>query len=113
VLSQLFRDEFLEIWFQSIVARKLTAQHSLTSALLNVERVSPLLETLPFDRNASSGCINIEEDELEVKRLDALAGEFVFELPSPSGCSFRSPSISFVPSSRQASRAEGYHGSIE
>lgn len=74
---QLFRDEFLEIWFQSIVARKLTAQHSLTSALLNVDRVSPLLETLPFDRNEETGRFAIGEDEFEIRRLDALAGEFV------------------------------------
>ena len=52
---QTHQEEFLEIWFQSIVARRTSEQHTLTSMLLNAERVSPLLEDLPYRRSGDTG----------------------------------------------------------
>lgn len=57
------------------MSRKLTAQHALTSALLNVERPAPLFETLPFDRSGVTGRFEVLIDELELRRVEVLRGE--------------------------------------
>ncbi|BGP11154.1 hypothetical protein JCM10049v2_007053 [Rhodotorula toruloides] len=77
-----FAEDVLEIWFESIVARRLTSQHILTETLLNVDienvgTVSPLVEGLPFDSSASSGRIEVEQLDLLDKRPDLL--KIVFE----------------------------------
>ncbi|GEM12530.1 methyl methanesulfonate-sensitivity protein 22 [Rhodotorula toruloides] len=77
-----FTEDVLEIWFESIVARRLTSQNLLTETLLNVEvenvsTVSPLVEGAPFDRSASSGRIEVEQLDLLDRRPELL--KFVFE----------------------------------
>ncbi|BGP03234.1 hypothetical protein RTG_02578 [Rhodotorula toruloides ATCC 204091] len=72
-----FAEDVLEIWFESIVARRLTSQHILTETLLNVDvenvgTVSPLFEGVPFDRSASSGKVEVEQLDLLDKRPDLL-----------------------------------------
>lgn len=71
---QFHQEEFLDIWFQSIVARRTSAQHSLTSMLLNAEQVSPLLEDLPYQRLGETGRFDIPDAKLQTSRLAALQG---------------------------------------
>ncbi|GAA6037754.1 hypothetical protein JCM8097_002325 [Rhodosporidiobolus ruineniae] len=71
-----FTDDILEVWFESLVARRLTVQHILTSFLLNVEAnrvgsVCPQLEGLPFERNEASGKVEVEQLDL-LDRRDAM-----------------------------------------
>lgn len=73
--AQVFSADILEIWFDSMVARRLSAQHTLTSAMLNAEAPSPLLADLPFDREASTGKYDVEQLDLLDKRLEVLTGE--------------------------------------
>ncbi|GAA5932404.1 hypothetical protein JCM1841_001376 [Sporobolomyces salmonicolor] len=73
-------DEILEIWFASIVSRKLTAQNTLTEILLNVDNgavVSPLFERVPFKRSEGTGRVGVEQLELLDKRVEML--QVVFE----------------------------------
>lgn len=49
-----------------------------------MDRVSPLLESLPFDRNEATGRFAIDADDFELRRIDALAGEFNRPLAAPS-----------------------------
>ncbi|GAA5960664.1 hypothetical protein JCM21900_005446 [Sporobolomyces salmonicolor] len=70
-------DEILEIWFASIVSRKLTAQNTLTEILLNGAVVSPLFEWVPFERSEGTGRVRVEQLELLDKRLEML--QVVFE----------------------------------
>ncbi|GAA5872737.1 hypothetical protein JCM1840_004505 [Sporobolomyces johnsonii] len=73
-------DEILEIWFASIVSRKLTAQNTLTEILLNVDNgavVSPLFERVPFERSEGIGRVGVEQLELLDKRVEML--QVVFE----------------------------------
>ena len=62
---QTHQEEFLEIWFQSIVARRTSEQHTLTSMLLNAERVSPLLEDLPYRRSGDTGQADVSDAKLQ------------------------------------------------
>ncbi|GAA6014496.1 hypothetical protein JCM10207_001627 [Rhodosporidiobolus poonsookiae] len=72
----LFLDDILEIWLESLVARRLTAQHDLTAFLLDVEAhnigtVSPLLDKLPFGRDTSGKAV-VEQLDLLDKRGEVL-----------------------------------------
>lgn len=76
--TQVFSGDILEIWFDSIVARRLSAQHTLTTAMLNTESPSPLLAGLPFSRETETGRYEVEQLDLLDKRLDVLKGELVW-----------------------------------
>ncbi|GAA5888347.1 hypothetical protein JCM6882_008588 [Rhodosporidiobolus microsporus] len=77
----LYTDDVLEIWLESLIARRLTSQHALTTFLLNVEAtrvgsVSPLLDGLPFQRDAQSGKVEVEQLDLLDKRDEVLKAVF-------------------------------------
>ncbi|GAA5862088.1 hypothetical protein JCM3774_006171 [Rhodotorula dairenensis] len=74
--QSVFSADILEIWFDSMVSRRLSAQHTLTSAMLNAELPSPLLANLPFDREASTGRYEVEQLDLLDKRLEVLTVVF-------------------------------------
>ena len=74
--AQVFCGDILAIWFDSIVARRLSAQHTLTTAMLNAESPSPLLAGLPFSRETGTGRYEVEQLDLLDKRLDVLKGAF-------------------------------------
>lgn len=93
--SQLHSDEYLDVWFQSIVARKFTVQHDLTTALLNVERPSPLFEDLPFERSDTTGQFAISKQDLIPKRLAILQSMSQSSLPGPFA--HHAPSHSRIP----------------
>ncbi|BGP19854.1 hypothetical protein JCM10213v2_007985 [Rhodosporidiobolus nylandii] len=91
----LFADDILEIWFDSLVARRLTTQHALTNFLLNVDAehissVSPLLEGLPFERDPTNAKVEVEQLDLLDKRGEVLqtvfdnAARLVIAAPSAS-----------------------------
>ncbi|GAA6053760.1 hypothetical protein JCM3770_005104 [Rhodotorula araucariae] len=76
-----FADDILEIWFESIVAKRLTSQHVLLEQLLNVDlehmsTVSPVLEGLPFERSAATGRMEVEQLDLLDKRIEVLSTLF-------------------------------------
>ncbi|GAA5990379.1 hypothetical protein JCM10908_007345 [Rhodotorula pacifica] len=71
-----FAADILEIWFESMVARRLSAQHTLTTAMLNAETPTPLLADLPFSRDTSTGRYDVEQLDLLDKRLEVLAVVF-------------------------------------
>lgn len=62
----------LEIWLDSLVARRLTAQHTLTAAILNAEPPCPLLDGLPFERSADTGLFEVEQLDLLDRRVEVL-----------------------------------------
>ncbi|BGP51428.1 hypothetical protein JCM10450v2_007370 [Rhodotorula kratochvilovae] len=76
-----FADDVLEIWFESIVAKRLSSQHVLLEQLLNVDlehlgTVSPLLDGLPFERSPVTGRVQVEQLDLLDKRVEVLTTLF-------------------------------------
>ncbi|KAK4705089.1 hypothetical protein P7C70_g1116, partial [Phenoliferia sp. Uapishka_3] len=63
-------EEFLDIWMQSISARKLSVQHKLTSSLLNLDNPSALFVGLPFQRSEDSAQFDISEATFESHRVE-------------------------------------------
>jgi hypothetical protein len=73
------KDEYLSVWCQSIVAKRPSLQHRLTSAILNHDDSPTLLgddgiHEIPFTRDADSGRFGVTAKELEAKRLALLEG---------------------------------------
>ncbi|KAI5480131.1 methyl methanesulfonate-sensitivity protein 22 [Pseudohyphozyma bogoriensis] len=67
-------EEIHEMWFQSIVARELTAQHTLMSLLLNAKDVSPIFRELPFEKDLDAYDIRLEH--LRTRRVAVLTRVF-------------------------------------
>lgn len=73
---QIYQDEFLDIWFQTIVYPKLVNQSSLTSILLNIATPSILFSEIPFVRSLESNKFEISLEELKAGRNDLLRCKF-------------------------------------
>lgn len=55
-----------------MVARRLTSQHTFTTALLSAETPPPLLAGLPFARSLETGNYEVEQLDLLDRRLEVL-----------------------------------------
>ena len=66
---------FLRSWVCSLVEREslLKFQHRLMSALLNTDAESPLLENLPFWKDAAKGCYQIAASDFSDRRLSLIS----------------------------------------
>ena len=72
--TQDHRDDFIAVWFQSIVARELSVQHAYTTLVLNLAGETSLFADLPLAKDPDLRLYTLELADLEARRLPLLHG---------------------------------------
>lgn len=94
-IDQLYQDEIIEVWLQSLVAPKITVQAEFTSSLINVEFISPLVEDLPFvsddasERSKVISKLDFIENRLTILDREVLAPPGFFLSVIDAGLSYQ------------------------
>ncbi|RUS20745.1 hypothetical protein BC937DRAFT_94483 [Endogone sp. FLAS-F59071] len=70
---QAYEDQFLAVWFQTIVETKISFQHLYTNALLNLPKPPDIFFNLPVTRSRSNMKYNLDEYELKEIRPALIA----------------------------------------
>ena len=72
--AQDHRDDFIAVWFQSIVARELSVQHAYTALVLNLAGETSLFADLPLVKDPDLRLYTLELADLEARRVPLLRG---------------------------------------